>query len=377
MTEPHAHYVGLMSGTSMDAVDGVLVSFFPDRVHLTCTHSMPYPAELREGLLRLVNNQGTPEDLGTADQWVGEVFAQCTNELIAASGIDRKHIAAIGSHGQTLRHHPGGPHPFSLQIGDPNVIAERTGLTTVADFRRRDMAAGGQGAPLVPAFHQWLFQTTAETRAIVNIGGIANITVLPQAPQDTVLGFDTGPGNGLMDAWCQQHWQQPFDEDGRHARAGTLLPQLLHALLSDPYFNAPPPKSTGKEYFNLQWLNQRAPGLHQANPEDIQRTLLELTVASIAKAITDDESIGGVYICGGGARNTMLMKQLTHQLANYRLCSTQDIGLAPEWVEAAAFAWLAMRSLQQAAGNLPTVTGARGPRILGAIYAGASTLSIR
>lgn len=371
MSERHRYFVGLMSGTSMDAVDAALVSFSAAGLHLAATFSMPYPENLRQRLAQLIENQGSPEDIGEADQWVGETFAQCANQLIATSGIPRERISAIGSHGQTIRHHPGGQHPFSLQIGDPNMIAEHTGLTTVADFRRRDMAAGGQGAPLVPAFHQWLFQSPGETRAIVNIGGIANITVLPRVENDAIYGFDTGPGNGLMDAWCQRHWQRHFDEDGEQARRGKIVEPLLRTLLSDPYFRAPPPKSTGKEYFNLVWLEHRAANLNQLPAEDVQRTLLELTAATITQSIQASGDIEGVYVCGGGARNGMLMERLMAGLPKTQVHSTRDIGLAPEWVEATAFAWLAMRTLEHKSGNLPAVTGARGSRILGAIYAGA------
>ena len=364
-------YVGLMSGTSMDAVDAVLVAFpSPDTLTIVARHSESYPPELLERLHRLVRNEGTPDLLAEADRWVGEIFGRCAEHLITESGLPQRAITAIGSHGQTLRHGPGAAHPFSLQIGDANVIAEITGITTVADFRRRDMAAGGQGAPLVPAFHHAFFSEHGESRAIVNIGGIANLTLLP-ADSSQVRGWDTGPGNCLMDSWTLLHRKQPFDRDGIFAASGQVDEALLTQLLEESYFSLMPPKSTGREFFNLAWLQGMLAKQPAMPPETVQRTLLELTVSSIVEALKrSPEQPQSLHVCGGGARNPLLMSRLTEALAPTPVTSTEAIGLDPQWVEPTAFAWLAMRTLNGLSGNLPTATGAAGPRRLGAIYPG-------
>lgn len=362
-----AAWLGLMSGTSMDSVDAVLVSFRDGQVEMHGSHAQAYPTDLRQRLLLASQNQATPDDLGELDTRVGQLFASAAQAVIAKAGLAPEQIRAIGSHGQTLRHQPTGSAPFSLQIGNPAIIAEACGILTVADFRRRDVAAGGQGAPLVPAFHQAFFGSRSENRCILNLGGIANITWLPADVHATVFGFDTGPANALLDAWCQHQTGRAYDADGHWAAEGTVDEALLEDMLSDAYFDRPAPKSTGKERFNLDWLKTvltRHPGLA---PEDVQRTLLELTAQSIARQLPEPGA-DTVYVCGGGTRNPLLMAALARALAPARLASTEALGLAPEWVEPVAFAWLAKQAVEGKPGNLPEVTGARGPRILGALY---------
>uniref|UniRef100_UPI00262F5649 anhydro-N-acetylmuramic acid kinase n=1 Tax=Dokdonella sp. TaxID=2291710 RepID=UPI00262F5649 len=285
--------------------------------------------------------------------------------LLREAGIDRDEVSAIGSHGQTVRHRVGGAHPFTLQIGDASVIAERTGIATVADFRRADVAAGGQGAPLLPALHAAVFSDAAVPRAILNLGGIANLTLL-QHGRDAI-GFDSGPANCLLDAWAERHLGKPRDDDGVWARSGQVDAGLLAALLADPYFAAPPPKSTGREDFNLAWLDARLPaGLA---PADVQATLLALSAHTIADAVrTHAPAMREIYACGGGVHNGALMNALRAQLPGLKVDSTAALGLHPDYVEAAGFAWLARARLIGEPGNLPSVTGARGPRLLGAIY---------
>lgn len=297
---------------------------------------------------------------------LGRCFAAVVRRLLRKAGLAPAEIRAIGSHGQTVRHLPGEPHS-SLQIGDPNVIVQETGITTVADFRRRDMAAGGEGAPLVPAFHAAAFAGD-RYRVVLNIGGIANLTLLE--PGTAVRGFDTGPGNLLMDAWARRHGHGPMDKGGTWAAGGTICRELLALLLHDPYFRRPPPKSTGREYFNPAWLERGLQHLTQAPvPADVQATLCELTAASIAGAIRDHA--GGaeeILLCGGGVHNRHLMARLAHHLRKHTICTTAALGLNPDLVEATAFAWLAQQTLTGRPGNLPTVTGARHAVVLGGIF---------
>ncbi|GBE10022.1 anhydro-N-acetylmuramic acid kinase [bacterium BMS3Bbin12] len=366
------YYIGLMSGTSMDAIDAALV----DLEHapaLLATHRRVLPEDLRRDLRALAEG-GIAQELecyGRLDATLGELFAEAARAVLREAGLGPDRVRAIGSHGQTVRHRPDGPHPFSLQIGDPNLIAERSGVTTVADFRRRDLAAGGQGAPLVPAFHDLVFRSPGEDRVVLNLGGIANVTCLPRTPDAPVTGFDTGPGNMLMDAWCMRHLGQPYDRDGAWAARGRVLETLLAAWLEEPFFARPPPKSTGREHFHLAWLEQTltAIGSTPAAPEDVQATLCELTAASIARAVRQyAPATRRLLVCGGGAANRTLLERLRHRLPGCTVESTAAHGLDPQWVEAAAFAWLAQRTLAGAPGNLPAVTGARHPVILGAIY---------
>ncbi len=360
-------YIGIMSGTSMDGIDAVLVSFDAGRVQVHASHTITYPDSVRHRLQRISQNTGTPDEVGSLDHDIGALFAAAAKGVLTKAGGQAVAVQGIGSHGQTVRHQPRGQAPFSMQLGDPNIITEQTRITTVADFRRRDMAAGGEGAPLVPAFHQAYFGSSEQDRCILNIGGIANITSLPRSQDQAVRGFDTGPGNALMDAWCQHQTGKCFDESGRWAAEGCVNQPLLSDMLSDAYFAQRGPKSTGKEKFNLNWIKTVANRHPSVCPTDIQRTLLELTVASIARQLPHSAGMK-IFVCGGGVRNSMLMQELRKACSPISICSTEELGLDPQWVEATAFAWLAKQTLERKPGNLPAATGARGERILGAIY---------
>lgn len=371
-------YVGLISGTSADAIDAVLVRFGA-RPELVAARALPYPAALRERVLALARADArvTLDELGQLDVEVGRAFAAAVDDLLAWARADRAALVAIGSHGQTIRHGPAGDAPFTLQIGDPNVIAERTGVTTVADFRRRDMAAGGQGAPLLPALHAALFRSADAGRVVLNLGGIANITTLPADPASPVRGFDTGPANCLLDAWAGRHLGQARDEGGAWAATGTVDQDLLSLMLGEPYFAAAPPKSTGRELFNLDWLQRQLDahvairGIESPAPVDVQATLMALSVRSIADAIlAHGAEATEVLVCGGGVHNDELMRLLALALTPRTVVSTMTLGVDPDYVEATAFAWLAKRRLDGLAGNLPSVTGAAGERVLGGVFHG-------
>ncbi|MGH8281479.1 MAG: anhydro-N-acetylmuramic acid kinase [Gammaproteobacteria bacterium] len=363
------YFIGLMSGTSSDGVDAALVEFTPaPRLH--ASHFLPYPEAFQAELLRFAAGRyqnDVLDQFGRLDSALGELFAQAALAVLKQSRLSNQDIRAIGSHGQTVRHRPGGPHPFSLQIADPNIIAARTGITTVADFRRRDMALGGQGAPLVPAFHHAVFADPHETRAVVNIGGIANLTLL-SAQNGPVSGFDTGPGNLLMDAWSREHLHAPHDENGAFAASGNVDEILLRRLLADEYFQRPPPKSTGREHFSQAWLGKALVDT-KLPAADVMATLCELTARCIADAARKQTPrVSRVLLCGGGIHNAHLVKRLTALLPACELSTTNEFGIAPDWVEAMAFAWLARETLARRPGNLPAVTGAREPAVLGAIY---------
>lgn len=368
MDDASALYLGLISGTSVDSVDVVLASFHRGVPQLQATHSHPWPASLRQRVLALAQNESAfdIDAFGRLDVEIGHLFADAALALLHNNHIAAVDVRALGSHGQTVRHRPNGPFPFTMQLGDASVIAERCGVDVVADFRRADMAAGGQGAPLLPALHAMLLGRAGHSRVVLNLGGIANITIL--AADGHVLGFDTGPANGLLDAWCQRHSGQSFDRDGAFAASGTVLPELLATLLEDPYFELPPPKSTGREYFHLGWLEANAK-VHAHAAADIQATLLELTALSVAIAIERQApDADEVLACGGGVHNSLLMRRLGDLLAPRTLLSTSRYGVDPDFVEAVAFAWLARQRLLGLPGNLPAVTGAAGPRVLGAVY---------
>lgn len=363
-------YIGLMSGTSIDAIDAVVVDFTDQRPKLLATHKLLIEQHLREELLNLCHpGHDEINRMGKLDFQLGELFADASNAVLNKSGLTTKDIRAIGSHGQTIRHHPRGDYPFTLQIGDPNRIAEKTGITTVCDFRRRDLTKNGQGAPLVPAFHAKLFQSENQNRVILNIGGIANISILPANSNAIVTGFDPGPGNILMDAWTQEHLNKPFDENGLWAATGKVIPDLLFSLLNENYFDRKPPKSSGRELFNLAWVQKHLEGLSASyNPEDVQATLLELTAQTISQAIQEYAPQSElIIVCGGGVYNVTLMQRLK-QLNPISIQSTDEIGIAPDWIEAMAFAWLAQQTLSGNPGNLPSVTGANGPAVLGGVY---------
>lgn len=370
-------YIGVMTGTSMDGVDIVAASFDPLQLHATLT--VPFDPDLQDQLMALTLPDDNEIDrMGKADVALASMIGHGINQLIAENQIDRSKIKAIGSHGQTIRHRP--EHGFTLQIGDPNIITELTKIPVVSDFRRRDMAAGGQGAPLVPAFHQALFQHAAIDRVILNLGGIANVSILPANQPEKVYGFDTGPANILMDAWCERYTGHPYDDNGDWAAYGTPIRSLMDRLYAHEFFSKEPPKSTGREDFNLEWLDQQLSDWRndilynelEDTPENIQATLAKLTVRAIQKAIyRSGLENGEVYVCGGGAYNSHILEQLRWRLRKHHWAvqTTDVLGLSPTWVEATAFAWLAMRFVKQLSGNLPAVTGARGLRILGSITA--------
>lgn len=369
-------FIGLMSGTSLDAIDAVLVDLAASAPRLLATHSHPLPAALRTQLLTLCHG-GTADELrlmAELDVRLGRLFAEASLALLHQAAIPASAVRAIGSHGQTVRHEPDGEHPFSVQIGDPNLIAQLTGITTIADFRRRDIAASGQGAPLVPAFHAAVLRDADESRVVLNIGGMANITALPHNPQQVVTGFDTGPGNVLMDAWAARHLGTAQDNEGRWADSASCHEQLLAALLRDAYFQRPPPKSTGREHFNMAWLEARLAQFDTTpEPAQVQASLCALTAQSCATAIQRyAPHTQRVLVCGGGVHNVTLMRRLADALPNRSVASTQILGLDPDWVEALAFAWLAQQTLAGKTGNLPSVTGARAPVVLGGIYLASS-----
>lgn len=358
-------YVGLISGTSADGIDAALVDFSQPQPKFIGGHYTAFDDELQQTILEL-NQPGFNEinRLGDLDVLLGKEFAYAVNSLLKKHDVTAKEVRAIGSHGQTVRHHP--TRQFTLQIADPNIIAAETGITTVADFRRRDMAHGGQGAPLVPALHHTLLATSKNDRVVVNIGGVANITFLPADTTLQVIGFDTGPGNNLQNAWMQKHHQQPYDKNGEWAASGKVNTVLLKSLLNDPYFFMPSPKSTGPEYFNLGWLEKYLS--RSIKPVDVQATLVELTAQTIIDSIKKHCSSGEILICGGGVHNKQLMNRLTVLAKPFSVQSTTAFGIDPDWVEAIAFAWLAKQTLEKKPGNIMTVTGARQPAVLGGVY---------
>jgi anhydro-N-acetylmuramic acid kinase len=364
-------FLGMMAGTSIDGVDAVLAEIGDTEFRILAAVTTPFPTALHDRIQTLVETPQTSlRNLGMLDVAVGRFFAECALNLIAAAGLKPEQIAAIGSHGQTVYHEPNGPEPFTLQIGDPNVIAATTGITTAADFRRIDVALGGQGAPLVPAFHAWRFRDQRNARVVVNIGGIANITVL--APQRETIGFDTGPGNTLLDLWIRRCKNQPFDRDGSWAASGTVDQSLLEACLAEPFFAAAAPKSTGRELFHRAWLEDRLSRVRGLVDADVQATLAELTAATIATAIRVElPQCREVLVCGGGAHNGDLMRRL-RRLTGAAVDTTDAYGVSPDWVEGAAFAWLARARLRELQGNVPSVTGARRPAVLGGVYWGAA-----
>jgi anhydro-N-acetylmuramic acid kinase len=362
--------IGVMSGTSMDAVDTAMVDFSGATPTVVASHSQPWPPTLRERLNSFAAGSPLNADaLATLDVETGWFLADTIRQLLANSRCPAENVAAIGCHGQTVAHLADAEIPATLQLGDANVIAERTGITTINDFRRRDLAAGGQGAPLAPAFHEAVFRTPAECRVVLNLGGIANITILPADPNKAATGFDTGPANCLMDGWARQYLGRPCDENGAWAASAEADPQLLATMMADPYFARQLPKSTGTQYFSARWLREQLANCAKRPPaEVVQATLAQLTSRSIAEAVhrhaMDAERL---LVCGGGVHNTVLLDLLRRQ-TGLAVESTAQYGIDPDWVEAMAFAWLAQRTLDDLPGNLPAVTGAVGPRILGAIH---------
>lgn len=358
-------YIGVMSGTSLDGLDIALIEQ-GQHTTLLATHYLPMPDDLRAELLTLCSSG--PDELARsaiAEQRWAQLAAQGINALLNEQQLNPADIRAIGSHGQTVRHEPA--RGFTIQIGNPALLTELTGITVVADFRRRDVAAGGQGAPLVPAFHDALFSDSSHRRAVLNVGGFSNLSLLD--PQQPVHGFDSGPGNVLLDAWIQRHQGVSYDRNGVWAASGQVANDLLHALLSDPFFTTRGPKSTGRELFNLPWLDQHLARLPALAPADVQATLLEMTAQSIVAALQNaQQGTQQLLVCGGGAHNGALMQRLAQLLPGCTVSSTAEQGVPPDWVEAMAFAWLAHCCLEGIPSNRPSVTGAKGLRVLGAIY---------
>jgi anhydro-N-acetylmuramic acid kinase len=362
-------YIGLMSGTSLDGVDGVLARFgsAPGLRVLSHRHR-PFDGALRDELLAL--NAGGPDELhrsARAGLALSHHYGQIIAELLAQASVAPADVRAVGAHGQTVRHRPDAG--YTVQLLDGAALAEACGIDVVCDFRRRDVAAGGQGAPLAPAFHAALFSVADAHRVVLNLGGISNVTVLP-AGDGRVVGFDCGPANALLDGWCQRHTGQPYDDDGAWAAGGRVLPTLLAGLLAEPYFALPAPKSTGRDLFNMAWLEQHLSRAAAGLPaQDVQATLADLTVESVARSIEHaSPQASSVYVCGGGARNGHVMRRLAARLPRVRVETTDALGVPVDQVEAAAFAWLAHRFVERLPGNLPAVTGARGERLLGALY---------
>jgi anhydro-N-acetylmuramic acid kinase len=362
-------YVGLMSGTSLDGIDVAIVDFgnFPPRI--IHGHTTPYPDSVRQRLHDLCQSPSTTLDLLYGlDAELGELYAKAVNQALELASLDTAGVAALGCHGQTIRHSPDSARPYTAQIGDPNRIAALTGITTVADFRRKDIALGGQAAPLAPAFHRFLFQSSDENRGLINIGGIANITCLPADTMQPVLGFDTGPGNTLLNYWNEKHQGSAFDDAGTWAGSGVVIDSLLEKMIStEDYFRLDPPKSTGTEFFNSNWLLKFIDEKYKAN--DVQATLVELTAVTIANAVSQlPQRLDSIYVCGGGAHNHYLLERLEANLAQGKLATTEALGLDPDFVEAAAFAWLARERINLRTGNIPEVTQAQHAAILGGIY---------
>ena len=378
---PAALFIGLMSGTSLDGVDGVLADFSNGGMAVRAYATAPFPAALRTELLAL-NTPGDNElhRAALAGSGLARIYAEVVDRLLADSSTPARAVAAIGAHGQTVRHRPAefDGVGYTLQINNPSLLAELSGIDVIADFRSRDLAAGGQGAPLVPAFHRALFGRDDQAVAVLNIGGISNLSLLPakDAAADgpsSVLGFDCGPGNALMDHWCQRHTGEAFDRGGRWAASGQVLPDLLARLHSEPYFAKPPPKSTGRDLFNPTWLAAAlGDAAAHADPADVQATLAEFTASACAadlRRYAGDSRL--LIVCGGGALNDHLLARLRALLPGVAVDTSDAHGLPPLQVEAAAFAWLARCTLRREPGNLASVTGARGARVLGAVYPAA------
>jgi anhydro-N-acetylmuramic acid kinase len=362
--QPPELYVGLMSGTSLDGIDAVLVDLGPSKPTLLAKHYLPFDDALRNELLTL--HLPASNELHHA-QVVGNklarLYAAAVASLLNQAKSQNKQVIAIACHGQTIRHRP--EQGYTLQIGNASLLSELTGISVVSDFRSSDVAAGGQGAPLVPAFHDKVLRHPDKHRVIVNIGGISNLTDLP--PHRATIGFDCGPGNLLMDAWCAQHTGRPYDDNGAWAASGTMLPALLQQMLNEPYFALPPPKSTGRDLFNSAWLQGKLTGGEKA--KDVQATLLELTCQTIAQSIQRYcVGAGDIYLCGGGAHNETLRNRLAALLTDCIIESTNTLGIDSDYMEAIAFAWIAQQTMHGKPANLPQVTGAKHPCILGAIY---------
>jgi len=356
-----------MSGTSVDAIDAVLMDFAQSNTHIVSSYSQPISASLRSDINSLIATRQQPKEFENLDRQFSEASCNAVTQLLKPTSIDVEQVAAIGSHGQTIFHDPNGIPAVSIQIGDAQVIADCTGIPTVGNFRQADIDAGGQGAPIACAYHAEVLQNSTEERVVLNLGGIANITKLPNDKDQPIIGFDTGPANTLMDTWTQKHLSAPFDQDGNWAQSGEVNLQLLKQMLEDNYFTRLPPKSTGREHFNLEWIQHQLDTYSTTvSPEDTQATLLALTTFSIADSIdTWCPQSKKVLICGGGSENKFLVKQLEKTLERIALEQTSEHGVPSKWMEAMAFAWLAKQNIENKPGNIPSVTGADKPVVLG------------
>ena len=370
-------YLGIMSGTSLDGVDLALVDFF-EKPNLVASGFVPMPEDLRANLAELLKSGETSlQKLGEIDHHLGVLYADCVNDFLVKNQLEASQITAIGCHGQTVWHAPQGNFPFTMQIGDMNLVAARTGITTVGDFRRKDMAMGGQGAPLVPAFHEAVFARPNQFTVVLNIGGISNISVLD--PKSETIGYDVSVGNALMDSWIEKHLGKRYDKNAEWAKTGEVISELLAEMLNEPFLQLPPPKSTGRELFNLAWLEKqfanltaKSPASSVANfkPEDIQYTLAEFTAQSITRELSQwkNEPNKVLLVCGGGARNPLLMERFNVLLPDWHVGTTNDYGVDVDYVEAAAFAWLAFQRMENLPSNMPSVTGASQAVSLGVIF---------
>lgn len=365
----HEYFIGLLSGTSIDGIDCVIVDFAQTPPALVGTHSEAIPSSLHQKIHALCAEETVSLiDLGETDVALGRVFANAVKQLLNKCNLNHRDILAIGSHGQTIKHHPTGQNRFTLQIGDPNTISYLTGICTIADFRRKDMAAGGQGAPLAPLFHQSYFSDSQVRRAVLNLGGIANISLLAHDSFE-LIGFDTGPANVLMDGWINAKKNLPYDDAGQWARTGTVDQSLLHTLLEEPYLALPTPKSTGRELFNMRWLQAHLAKFPLLRDEDVQATLLEYTAMSVANSVDwQTAQIGALFVCGGGAQNAYLMERLQALLTPITVASSSAANLDPQWVEGFLFAWLARNAWYGDPVDARSVTGSAQMTILGGIY---------
>ena len=355
-------FIGIMSGTSLDGVDIALCEIDGAECRLIESHEYPFPSSLKEEVLGAISNAITLESLGTLDHKLGLLYANAVSEFLLCNGVRAEDINAIGLHGQTLWHAPDSATPFSMQLGDTNLLVAKTGIKTVSDFRRMDIANGGQGAPFAPAFHKFLFASLGEKVAVLNIGGMANLSILAKE----VIGWDTGCGNVLLDYWMTKTQAKPYDKDGAFARSGQVHQELLNAMLSDEYFKKASPKSTGREYFNAIWIEKHLSLFNGVKAEDVQRTLLELTAQSIANDL-QRHKIKTLIVCGGGAKNGFLMQRLS-ELCEYNVKSSDALGVRSDAFESMAFAWFAYKRVKREAVDLCSITGAKKPSQLGAIY---------
>jgi len=366
-----ALYIGVMSGTSLDGIDIALVNITSENISFIIGETYPIPDNIKSDLLTICEKkQSSLQKLGEIDHQLGKLYAETINHFINNHQINKNNIIAIGCHGQTIFHSPIGDNPFTMQIGDANIIAAKTEITTIADFRRKDMALGGQGAPLVPAFHQAIFSDPNKNRIILNIGGISNISVL--TPNKPIIGYDTGPGNVLLDSWIMDNLGQQYDKDANWAKKGKVNSNLLNELLNEQYFKRPYPKSTGRELFNLNWLKQKLKAFNLL-AQDIQATLVELTVSSVvnelsSKQLLDPSLPCELFICGGGAKNPLIIERFSKLLPNWLVNTTDQQGISGDYLEAIAFAWLAYCRVNNLTSNIPTVTGAAKSVSLGVIY---------